>query len=242
MNKNLQPVLTELHKAFNKFNEAYYGGSLPEVIIAIRSQGKSVGTMGWFTPSKVWTDGENEKHEIVITAETLNRPMMDIMRTLHHEMIHLYCNENNLQDTSRQGKYHNKTFRDECLKRGFYYVENKPDSKIGWSYAELKPETEELVKTWDIVDVFGMARKSFGGGSDGSKKKSNIIKWTCPCCGAVMRSSKFLGIKPYCMNDKDAEGNDKQPCGTMFEPEIPVGFNGKLTWDDEEDEDGEESA
>lgn len=247
MAKNLQPVITELHKAFDLLNKEFYENSLPQVVIAIRSQGKRKGVNGWFTPDKTWTDGEEEKHEIVITAETLNRPFMDIMRTLHHEMIHLFCQTNGLEDTSRQGKYHNKVFRDECLKRGFWYPDGKPDRTIGWSYAELKPETEELIGKWDLdADVFGIARKSYGGGSEGTKKKSNIIKWTCPCCGAVVRSSKFLGIKLYCMNDKTEDGEDKEPCAVALEPEIPDNFNGKLTWgndadngDDEDNDDDE---
>ena len=161
---NLQPVITELHKAFNYLNKAYYDNKLPEVVIAIRSQGKRAGVMGWFTPAKVWSDGESEKHEIVITAETLNRDGMDIMRTLHHEMIHLYCETNGIKDTSRNGAYHNKNFKEECLKRGFFYESDKPDNTIGWSMALLKPETMAYMKKWDIdYSVFGLARRSFGG-------------------------------------------------------------------------------
>lgn len=228
-NKNLQPVLTELHKAFDLFNEKYYGGQLPQVVIAIRSQGKRVGVLGWFTPAKVWTDGNEDKHEIVITAETLNRDWMDIMQTLHHEMIHLYCETNDIKDTSRQGKYHNKTFRDEACKRGFEHLNPKPDSKIGWSYITLTEATKAVVEGWGInKEVFGVARKSFGQGKEKKKKKSNIIKWTCPSCGCVMRSSKLVGVKPYCMNDLEADGEtEKQPCATYFEPEIPEGFIGK---------------
>ena len=228
---NLQPVITELHKAFNYLNKAYYENKLPEVVIAIRSQGKRAGVMGWFTPAKVWSDGESEKHEIVITAETLNRDGMDIMRTLHHEMIHLYCETNGIKDTSRNGAYHNKNFKEECLKRGFFYESDKPDNTIGWSLAQLKPETMAYMKKWDIdYSVFGLARRSFGGKEE-KKKKTNRIKWTCPSCGATLSSTKLEGVKPYCMNDAE---DKKNPCETFFDYEIPDNFSGKIPLSDDE--------
>lgn len=229
MNKNLQPVLTELHKAFDLLNEKYYGGKLPQVVIAIRSQGKRVGVLGWFTPAKVWTDGKEDKHEIVITAETLNRPMMDIIQTLHHEMVHLYCHTNDIKDTSRNGAYHNKAFRDTAISVGFEHLNPKPDSKIGWSYITLTDATKAVIESWQLNgDVFSVARKSFGTGKDKKKKKSNIIKWTCPDCGCILRSSKLVGVKPYCMNDIDEKtGKEKDPCATFMTPEIPEGFIGK---------------
>ena len=228
---NLQPVITELHKAFNYLNKAYYENKLPEVVIAIRSQGKRAGVMGWFTPAKVWSDGESEKHEIVITAETLNRDGMDIMRTLHHEMIHLYCETNGIKDTSRNGAYHNKNFKEECLKRGFFYESDKPDNTIGWSLAQLTEETKNYMRKWDIdFSVFGLARKSFGGKEE-KKKKSNRIKWTCPSCGASLSSTKLEGVKPFCMND--AEGT-KEPCQVFYDYEIPDNFNGKIPLSEKE--------
>lgn len=222
--KNLQPVLAELHKAFDFLNKAYYENKLPQVVIAIHPMGNS-NANGWFTPAKLWSDGEEDKHEICITAETMNREAMDIMRTLHHEMIHLYCHENDIKETSRKGAYHNKLFKEECLKRGFYYPDNTPDKKIGWSFAQLLPETIERFKTWDVdYSVFGLARKGLGTGEK-KKKTSNIIKWVCPSCGAIVRSSKLEGIKPYCMNDEEGA---KEPCACFFEPEIPEGFVGKI--------------
>lgn len=215
MAKNLQPIIQELHKTFNHLNEVFYDNKLPDVVIAIRSQGKRKGVLGWFTPAKVWADEQgNEKHEIVITAETLNRDFMDIAKTLHHEMIHLYCHVNDIKDTSRSGLYHNKEFKKACLAHGFYYADDKPDSSIGWSYALLTEQTEAIINSFKIrTGVFGLARKSFGGEKE--KKKSNSFKWVCQCDDAVIiRTSKFW---------KDADAEDKEPlkigcgeCGGLF--------------------------
>ncbi len=219
MAKNLQPVLQELHKAFNHMNEVFFEGRLPEVVIAIRSQGKRTGVNGWFTPAKVWSDGKEDRHEIVITAETLNREFMDIMRTLQHEMVHLYCHENDIKDTSRGGTYHNKAFKQACLDHGFEYKEDAYSTKIGWSHATLTESSQAIIKSWNLREgCFGLARKSFGTGQR-EKKKTNIIKWVCPSCGDIIRSSK-PDIKAYCMKDTDKEGNEKEPCATYFEPAL----------------------
>ncbi|MFD9628645.1 hypothetical protein [Peribacillus muralis] len=236
-NKNLQPVITELHKAFDLLNKHFYDNKLTPVVIAIQAKGKS-NAYGWYTPYPSWAEGDETKQEITITAEHLDRPYLEIMRTLHHEMIHHYCHLNDIAETSRQGKYHNKKFKEESEKRGFHYPDGKPDAKIGWSYSKLTEETEELFNGWPLdKTVFGLARIDMSKGTEKKKKTSNIIKWVCPSCGATMRSSKFLGIKPYCMNDKEADGTDKDVCAAFFEPEIPEGFNGKLSWDDEEETD-----
>lgn len=230
-NRNLQPVLAVLHKAFDKFNKKYYEGALPEVIIAVRSQGSRVGVMGWFTPAKVWTDGEDSKHEIVITAETLNREPMDIMRTLHHEMIHLYCETNGIKDTSRSGAYHNKNFKAECLKRGFYYETDSPDSKIGWSSAQLTDDTKAVIEKWKLdFSVFGISRISFTG-KEKKVKKTNRIKWTCPKCSETVTSTKIEGIKPFCMNEIAG-----QPCKEFYVPLIPEGFTGRIPLTRQEEE------
>jgi len=185
---NLQPAIAELHKAFNLFNEHFYNGALPQVIIAVQAKGKT-SAYGWFTPGKVWETKDDEKHEITITAEFLNRDYEEIMRTLHHEMIHLYCHTNDIQDTSRGGTYHNKKFKQESEDRGFYYEDDAPDKKYGWSFSKLTPETIDFINSWDIdKEAFTLARKDMTAEKK-AKKKSNIVKWVCEC-GTIIRSSK----------------------------------------------------
>ena len=180
--KNLAMVIKELHKAFDCFNKEFYNNELPKVIITIQSRGKR-NALGWFTKGKVWDDGKQEKHEINISAEYTNREFMDIMRTLHHEMIHLYCAVNDIKNTSRGGTYHNTNFKRVSEEHGFYYKENAYDKKCGWSFSSLTDETIEKIKNFGIDEsVFSLRRYDFStSGSDKEKKKSNIIKWQCGC-------------------------------------------------------------
>lgn len=191
MNGNLQPAINELHKAFDLLNAYYYGGMLPDVVIAVQAKGKS-NAYGWFTTGKVWETKEDEKHEITITAEFLNRDYIDIMRTLHHEMIHLYCHINDIKDTSRGGTYHNKNFKEQSIERGFYYESDVPDKKYGWSFSVLTPEAIEVIESFNIdKEAFTLARKDFTVDKK-AKKKSNVVKWVCQCQPkpVIIRSSK----------------------------------------------------
>ena len=50
-------------------------------------------------------------YEINICAEHLARPFEQVAETLLHEMVHLYNLQIGVQDTSRNGTYHNKKSR-----------------------------------------------------------------------------------------------------------------------------------
>lgn len=206
-NKNLSVVIKELHKAFDCLNKEFYGNSLPQVIITIQSKGKR-NSLGWFTTGKVWEDGTQEKHEINISAEYANRDFIEIMKTLHHEMIHLYCAVNNIKDTSRGGSYHNTNFKRVSEEHGFYYKENAFDKRAGWTFSSLTDESIDRINKFDInKEVFSLKRYDFSANEEGKKKsKSNIIKWQCEC-GQIVRSSKD-GLNIICGD-----------CGTKFKKE-----------------------
>ncbi len=205
---NIKDTIIELHKAYDLFNTVYYGGKLPDVAIVVQTKGKS-NAYGWFTTNEIWVDKENDikKYEITITAEHVNRDYIEVMRTLHHEMIHLYCAVNGIKDTSRGGTYHNKKFKKASEDHGFYYPDDAYDDKIGWSFSKLKPETVAIIESWGInPKAFRLGRLDFGEAGK-EKKKSNIIKWVCPC-GTIVRSSK-PDINIACLD-----------CGGKFEAEL----------------------
>lgn len=200
---NLQPAIKTLHQAFDKANKVIFNNELPQVVITMNSRGNRKGVLGWFTVNTAWTNGNEEYHEINITPEALNRPYIEIIQTLVHEMIHLYCSVNDIKDTSRGGAYHNKRFLKTAEEHGFEYLHDAPDAKIGYSAITFTKQTENMVKFWNInKDAFSISRKDFGTGK--AKKKSNIIKWECQC-GVIVRSSK-PEVNIVCMD-----------CGGKFE-------------------------
>lgn len=200
---NIQNAVTALHKAYNYLNKALFAGELPPVALTIQTRGKRLAN-GWFTYDPIWQDKKQkiQMHEINISAESLNRPYQEIMRTLLHEMVHLYCHQNGIKETSRNGTFHNKRFKDECEKHGLYYDE-PADKKYGWAFPKLTPDTVILIEGFDID------RKSFliarvDETPSKATKKANSFKWVCPSCEDTVRSTK-ADVKLVCGNCSDFE-------------------------------------
>lgn len=110
-------TITALESIFDKLNVLYFEGKLPRPVITVQTTPKAYGHC---TTKKIWRTGEENgegMYEINLGAEFINRPKENTCATLLHEMVHLYCTENGIADTCQKGRYHNKTFRDECVAR-----------------------------------------------------------------------------------------------------------------------------
>ena len=100
-----------LEKIFRTLNADWFSGELEEPIITIQSTPRAYGHV---TVAKTWKRKDEDRHELNLGAETLNRPIEEVVATIMHEMVHLYNIANGVQDCSRGGTYHNKRFRDEA--------------------------------------------------------------------------------------------------------------------------------
>ena len=89
-----------LEEAYQALNVRFFQGTLPPVVITIQSSPKAYGH---YTTWDAWHEGKEGYREINIGAETLDRPVSEIMSTMTHEMVHHYCAVNNIKDTSRNG-------------------------------------------------------------------------------------------------------------------------------------------
>lgn len=116
---SLKPVIDELETLFSKFNKAFFEGKLEKPVITV-SPDHTRGAYGWCTGWKAWQDGAKEGgyYEINLCAEYLNRPFEETCGTLLHEMVHLQNLQDNVQDTSRSGSYHNRKFKETAEAHG----------------------------------------------------------------------------------------------------------------------------
>lgn len=116
---SLKPVIDELETLFSKFNKAFFEGKLEKPVITV-SPDHTRGAYGWCTAWKAWQDGTKEGgyYEINLCAEYLNRPFEETCGTLLHEMVHLQNLQDNVQDTSRSGSYHNRKFKETAEAHG----------------------------------------------------------------------------------------------------------------------------
>lgn len=213
VNTSYNRTITYLTKVFKYINEYFFNNELETPVITIQSTPKAYGH---FTPWKSWTtakDGEQiGQVEINLGAETLNRPIENTVATMIHECVHYYCYLHNIKDTSRNGSYHNKRFKAEAEKRGLTI---SYDGRIGWSITEPGEDVINFCIEYNLQDIFIHRNGAYympaggtkgthgkaGAGEDGEepkKKTSNSIKWVCPECGMIARTTKICRM--MCMD------------------------------------------
>lgn len=193
-----------LEKMFRTINADSFGGQIEEPIITIQT---TPGAYGHVTVGKTWKRGEDERHELNIAADWLDRPIENVVATMIHEMVHLYNIQNGIQDCSRGGTYHNKKFKDEAEKHMLRIDKN---DKYGWTVTSPTDELLEYIlrQGWEEFEMSRNVHFGFGGigggkavgGSGGIQtgdvkpKGSNSRKYVCPSCGAIVRATRDLEI------------------------------------------------
>jgi len=188
MKNTLSQNILKLENAFDLLNERFFESTLSKPVITIQS---SPTTYGHCSSAPVWTEVQGaERFEINVSAEHLTRPIQKIMATLLHEMIHQYCAENKIKDTSRNHTYHNKRFKAEAEKRG---LDISHDNKYGWTITEPGTGLLEFLDSNGITNDFDVTRKTFLSLGK-AKKKSSTRKYVCPVCEMSVRATKEVYI------------------------------------------------
>ena len=204
-------AIDELQRNFKKLNDIYFGGKLEKPVITILTDNKG-GAYGWISINKVWSSKDKKYYrEINLCAEYLNRPAELVITTLLHEMVHLYNIQNNIQDCSRAGTYHNKFFKDTAEKCGLTVERSE---KYGYCITKPAAALIEYVKENCRAGCFKLERmktyrdgtpKTTTTGVDGKEKtvsrtKQSMRKYACPVCGLIIRASKDISNKLLCVD------------------------------------------
>lgn len=207
----------QLEKIYNCLNVDFFEGALPTPIITVQSK---PGTMGHCSVAKVWQRPQDSTYELNIAAEVLNFPIEETLDTMIHEMVHLYCRENDIKEVSRGGKYHNGKFKEEAEKRG---LECYKCGQYGWN---TRP-TDKLVeyameRDWNEIRIgrhsfqfpgirTGEGGPQHSGGNTGGqtvpggKRPSSTRKLQCPCCKNSVRATKAVRIMCMDCNEQMTE-------------------------------------
>lgn len=197
--KSLKDTIQQLEDLFGVFNEKYFENQLSKPVITV-SPDTTKGAYGWCTSWKAWKEAGHEDegyYEINICAEHLCRPYEAVAGTMLHEMVHLYNLEQGVKDTSRAGTYHNKKFKEAAEAHGLI-VGNDP--KYGWCKTALNDEAKAVVESFmkEIGKTsFDLYREKVQDKKKKGEKKSNSIKYVCPCCGIIVRATKEVKIKCF---------------------------------------------
>lgn len=195
-------AVSQLEHIYNALNSDFYDGVLPIPIITVQSK---PGTYGHCTTSKVWKRKDGEAYELNIAAEVLDYPLEELLDTILHEMVHLFCREKGIQEVSRGGKYHNRKFKTIAEAHGLTCV---PFGRYGWNTCPNEKIVEyALEKGWNEITIgrstvgpyihtgaAGTAQTGTSGLPAGGKRPSSTRKLVCPKCGQSVRATRKVNI------------------------------------------------
>lgn len=182
MTKKYYEAVKTLEDLFNKFNAQLFNSEIETPVITI-SPDTTSGAYGWCTTQKIWKSSEEEYYEINICAEHLNRQFNEVCATLIHEMVHLHNIGNEIRDTSANGRYHNKKFKETAEQHGLVI---EKDAKFGWTITKLHDDTAKWIEANIEYKGFDLARAKKEKKSASKKSKYNY--YMCPCCGVKFYS------------------------------------------------------
>lgn len=189
--KTLTDTINELNRIFGLLNDRYYDSELELPMITIQKQRGN--NLGHFTLRKIWKDKETEecKYEININPINLDRPLVNIVETLHHEMIHYWNTANEIKDCN--GNNHNKRFKSAAEERDLICTK---EDRVGWGYTS---PTEDFIKfVEEEVNPDPECFKYFMNIPKEEKpdkpKNKKTFKYICPTCGMEVKAKPDSNI------------------------------------------------
>ena len=143
-------MLAALERAWEQIGRVV--GRLPEVAIVVASgaEGLKVKRWGHFGAGRwIASDGER-RGEVLIAAELLAHGPIAILGTLIHEAAHALAHARGIQDTSRQGRYHNDRYRQIATELGLVVAK---DNRYGWTITHMGDRAVDVYRaTLDDLD------------------------------------------------------------------------------------------
>jgi hypothetical protein len=111
---------------------------VPDAVLVLASgaEGKRLN-WGHFAPHR-WQVQGADHHEVLVGGEGLHRGPTEVLGTLLHEAAHGLAQARGVQDTSRQGRYHNRRYAHLARELGLDVTQVKP---VGWSATTVPQAT-----------------------------------------------------------------------------------------------------
>ena len=201
-NRHLPPTLeasAEVYDAYSYFNNALFGGRLPDVLISYTRQ-KNV--LGHFYPKRFERTDGMLCHEVALNPLFLGlRPLRDSLSTLLHEQCHVWRHD--FGPLNRRGGrgsngYHDQVWAEKMESIGLVPSDTglpggkKTGHRMSHVIVNSGPfdiacrallDTGFQINWHDRVNLTGLHA---GGDDDGDQpepQKKDRIKFTCPECG-----------------------------------------------------------
>jgi hypothetical protein len=212
-------VVVLMEKVWTRIRENH--PQLPEVVIVTGSGMAGDNKWGHFRANG-WTAKAGEEgatlntkmHELFMAGETLAKGARQVLQTMLHEGAHTLAKVREIQDTSRQGRWHNAKFKTLATEMGLEYRGTTADKALGYSNQVLTADTiDEYRDLLDRLDAeihlmvslpgwLGGADEDENGGEQiGTKPRTTEpsttnLKLTCLCEEPnIIRASKKVAAK-----------------------------------------------
>lgn len=209
------PLIVAFEHAWTQIRRAH-----PEVPPAVLITGSGSDArrtnmlrLGHFAASR-WQGGSEgtEIDEIFVGGEGLERGAGPVLATLLHEAAHALARVRGIQDTSRQGRYHNVRFKALAEELGLH-IDKHPT--IGWSTTTLPDATAQRYASTieQLEHAITIFRRHEGGGSDKPARKPGPKACVCGCGRRIRVAPSVLALGEIlcgvCEQPFEAEPDDE---------------------------------
>jgi hypothetical protein len=167
---------------------------VPDAVLVVASgaEGKRLN-LGHFAPHR-WQVNGADRHEVLVGGEGLHRGPLEVLGTLLHEAAHGLGQARGVQDTSRQGRYHNRRYATLARELGLEVTNLKP---IGWS-ATTVPDTTAAAYAGPLEDLAAalvLWRRQEHRIGPGPRSR-NLLAATCGCGRRIRVAKTTLAEAP----------------------------------------------
>lgn len=165
------------------------------IVVASGTDGRaSQARWGHFAALR-WVQGNDQLPEVLIAGEGLARGAEAVLATLLHEAAHGLADVRKINDTSRQGRYHNRRFAALARELGLDVAEA---GSIGWSATTLSEAArlEYRRELGRLQAALTLSRRGELGGKGRRKSNNNNLACTCECGRRIRVSGTTLAAGP----------------------------------------------
>ncbi|QSB07206.1 hypothetical protein JQS30_17065 (plasmid) [Natronoglycomyces albus] len=191
------PLITALQGAWDAIQARH--DDVPPVVITLGAGSLDRGglKLGHFAADR-WHHAATatDLSEVFIGGEGLERGSDEVLATLLHEAAHVVANVRGIQDTSRQGRWHNKKFKALAEELGLTVTK---DDKLGWSPSQLAEDAATVYADTlqSLNEALTVYRRAEIHAQPGTKGATNTVQPAlCGCPRRIRVAPSVLEEAP----------------------------------------------
>jgi hypothetical protein len=167
---------------------------VPEAVLVVASgtEGKRLN-LGHFAAHR-WQVAGADRHEVLVGGEGLQRDPVEVLGTLLHEAAHGLAQARGVQDTSRQGRYHNRRYATLARELGLEVTSVQP---IGWSATAVPEPTADryAAQLEQLAAALVLWRRQEHRIGTGTRSR-NLLAAACGCGRRIRVAKATLADAP----------------------------------------------